>query len=201
MGLCFISVIGYATLQEIFAEMDAIRLIAIMANVSILAPLIGPLLGAVFIYYYGWRLIFIVIGLLALVALWGLWRFMPEPIGQMKRDGEEIQRISLSPSVIFKNYKVLFANRVFVLGSLSLGVIFLPCMAWIGLSPVILVKSAHLTIIDYSLWQIPVFGAYILGNVYLHRMTHTQTIHFDGKHTSCSRALSQSLEYTSKSCS
>src|SRR5581483_8516613 len=29
MGLCFIVVIGYATLQEIFAEMDAIRLIAI----------------------------------------------------------------------------------------------------------------------------------------------------------------------------
>ena len=39
MGLCFIGVIGYATLQEIFTEMDAIRLIAIMANVSILAPL------------------------------------------------------------------------------------------------------------------------------------------------------------------
>ncbi len=34
----------YATLQEIFAEMDAIRLIAIMANVSITAPLLGPLL-------------------------------------------------------------------------------------------------------------------------------------------------------------
>ena len=42
MGLCFIVVIGYSALQEIFAEMDAIRLISIMANVSITAPLLAP---------------------------------------------------------------------------------------------------------------------------------------------------------------
>ncbi len=37
MGLSFIAVVGYATLQEIFAEMDAIRLVALMANVGIMA--------------------------------------------------------------------------------------------------------------------------------------------------------------------
>ncbi len=176
MGLCFICVIGYATLQEIFAEMDAIRLIAIMANVSITAPLLGPLLGAIFVYYYSWRIIFVVIGILALVALWGLWRFMPEPVGQIKRDGSEIKRISLSPPIIAANYKALLLNRAFVLGSISLGIIYLPCMAWIGLSPVMIVKGAKLSIIHYGLWQLPVFGAYILGNVYLHRMTHRGTV-------------------------
>ena len=176
MGLCFISVIGYATLQEIFAEMDAIRLITIMANVSISAPLLGPLLGAIFIYYYSWRVIFVVIGIFALVALWGLWRYMPEPVGQIKRDGEEIKRISLAPRVIFANYKTLLLNRSFVLGSIGLGIIYLPCMAWIGLSPIMLVKGAHLSIIQYGLWQLPVFGAYIVGNIYLHQMTHHQTV-------------------------
>jgi DHA1 family multidrug/chloramphenicol efflux transport protein-like MFS transporter len=176
MGLCFISVIGYSTLQEIFAEMDAIRLISIMANVSILAPLIGPLLGAIFIYYYSWRLIFVVIGVLALIALWGLWRFMPEPVGQIKRDGEEIKRVSFSPHVIASNYKKLLLNRPFMLGSIGLGVIYLPCLAWIGLSPVMLVKSAHLSMIQYGLWQLPVFGAYILGNAYLHQMTRSGTV-------------------------
>ena len=176
MGLCFISVIGYATLQEIFAEMDAIRLIAVMANVSITAPLLGPLLGVIFIYYYSWRIIFVVIGMLALVALWGLWRFMPEPVGQIKRDGEQIKRVSLAPRVIATNYKKLLLNRPFVLGSIALGIIYLPCMAWIGLSPVMLVKGAHLSMIQYGLWQLPVFGAYVLGNIYLHRMTHSGTV-------------------------
>ena len=176
MGLCFISVIGYATLQEIFTEMDAIRLIAIMANIAITAPLAGPILGAVIIYYYSWRFIFIAIGILALIALWGLWRFMPEPVGQTKLNGEKINRTSLSPRVVFDNYKKLFKNRAFVLGAMALGFIYLPCMAWIGLSPVMLVKGEGLTIIEYAIWQIPVFGAYILGNVFLHHMTRKRTI-------------------------
>ena len=176
MGLCFIGVIGYATLQEIFAEMDAIRLIAIMANISILAPLIGPLLGAVFIYYYSWRIIFIIIGILALVALWGIWRFMPESVGQIRNDGKQIKRTSLSLRIVWANYKTLLLNRPFILGSVALGLIYLPCMAWIALSPVMLIKSANLTIIQYSLWQLPVFGAYISGNIFLHRMTHRGTV-------------------------
>jgi hypothetical protein len=58
MGLCYIHVVGYALLQEIFSDEDDIRVIAIMANVSILAPLFGPLAGSVFLQYATWRAIF-----------------------------------------------------------------------------------------------------------------------------------------------
>ena len=176
MGLCFINVIGYATLQEIFAEMDAIRLIAIMANISILAPLVGPLLGAIFIYYFSWRMIFVVIGALSLVALWGLWRFMPEPIGQTKTDGTVIKQTSLSFSVVMANYKKLLKNPSVILGSIALGLMSMPCVAWIALAPIIMVTQAKLTVIQYSLWQLPVFSACILGNIFLHHMTHSSTV-------------------------
>lgn len=172
MGLCFICVVGYATLQEIFSEMDAIRLISVMANVSISAPLLGPLLGAVFIHYFSWRLIFVLIAILAVVALWGLWRFMPESMGQVKRDGQKIEPSSLSFKAIILNYLALIKNRSFMLGSLALGLLCLPCIVWIGLSPVILVLDAKLSLFQYGLWQIPVFTAYALGNVCLHRLTH-----------------------------
>lgn len=176
MGLCFIGVIGYATLQEIFAEMDAIRLIAIMANVSIAAPLLGPLLGATFIHFFSWRFIFIIIGIFALLALWGLWRFMPEPVGQTKSDGEKIKRISLSPRVVAVNYKNLIVNSPFMLGSIALGLMGLPCIAWIALAPIILITDAKLSVIQYGLWQMPVFGASILGNWYLQRLTHRYSV-------------------------
>ncbi|MFA5959425.1 MAG: MFS transporter [Tatlockia sp.] len=176
MGLCFIGVIGYATLQEIFSEMDAIRLISIMANVSTTAPLLGPVLGAVFIHYLSWRLIFVLIGLFALLALWGLWRYMPEPIGQTKLDGEKIHPVPLSPGVIASNYTNLLKNKAFMLGSIALGLMGLPCLVWIALAPVILVSEAKLTILQYGLWQIPVFGAIILGNWLLQRLTHKGTV-------------------------
>ena len=176
MGLCFISVIGYATLQEIFAEMDAIRLISLMANVSTMAPLIGPLLGAIFIHYYSWRFIFAIIGFFAFIAFLGLKRFMPEPVGQTKSDGTVIERISLSPRVVAKNYKELLKNQCFVLSSIALGLLSLPCIAWIALAPIILVTDAHLSIIEYGLWQLPLFTATILGNWFLRRLTSHGTV-------------------------
>ncbi|MDP1604111.1 MAG: MFS transporter [Legionella sp.] len=176
MGLCFIGVIGYATLQEIYAEMDAIRLISVLANIASLAPLLGPLAGATFILYFNWRGIFLLIGLLALLALWGLWRYMPEPVGAVKKDGQKIPRTSLAPRVIVSNYKKLLTNPAFMLGSIAAGILSIPCIAWIAISPIIIITDAKLSVIDYALWQLPIFGAGILGNWYLRKLTRYHTV-------------------------
>ncbi len=42
MGVCFIGTIGYATLQEIFNDTDAVKLTALMSSISIISPLLGP---------------------------------------------------------------------------------------------------------------------------------------------------------------
>ncbi len=134
MGLCFISVIGYATLQEIFSEMEAVRLISVMANVSTIAPLIGPLLGAIIVSHYSWRFIFVLIGIFTLIAFWGIKRYMPEPVGAYKKDGQQIHIASISPMVIAKNYWALLKNAVFMVGSIAQGVMYIPCLAWLGLA-------------------------------------------------------------------
>ncbi|STY29438.1 multidrug efflux system protein [Legionella wadsworthii] len=172
MGLCFIGVIGYATIQEIFEEMDAIRIIAIMANVAILAPLLGPLMGAIVIHYTSWRYIFITIALGALISLWGLWRYMPEPIGQLKSNGQLTPKTKFSANKVLRNYKDLLTNKAFCLGTLAAGTVGIPCIAWIALAPIILIVEAKLTVIQYGLWQLPVFGATILGNWFLHQLTY-----------------------------
>lgn len=172
MGLCFIAVIGYATIQELFDEMDAVRLIAIMANAAILAPLLGPILGAIIIHYTSWRVIFVLIALFAILALWGLWRYMPEPIGQMKKDGQMIARSPLSFASVFKNYWALLTNSTFCYSALATGIVGIPCIAWIALAPIIMIAEAKLTVIQYGLWQLPIFGATILGNWFLHRLTY-----------------------------
>lgn len=172
MGLCFIGVIGYATIQEIFAEMDAVRLIAIMANAAVLAPLLGPILGALVIHYTSWRVIFITIAFFALIAFWGLWRYMPESLGQTKSDGELITKTPLSLKSTFKNYKYLLTNPSFCLSAIAFGLSGIPCIAWIALAPVIMIVEAKLTVIEYGLWQLPAFTATILGNWALHKLTY-----------------------------
>jgi len=176
MGLCFIGVIGYATIQELFEEMDAIRLIAIMANAAILAPLLGPLLGAIVIHYTSWRYIFIMISLFALVALWGLWCYMPEPVGQLKRNGQITAKNTFSFRKVFSNYKALISNKNFSCSVFAEALVGIPCIAWIALAPIILIAEAKLTVIQYGLWQLPIFGATILGNWFLHKLTYKYDI-------------------------
>ncbi len=48
----------------------------------------------------------------------------------------------------------------------------MPLLAWIALAPIMLIADAHLTVLQYALWQVPVFGAAIVGNWVLHYMTH-----------------------------
>lgn len=171
MGLCFISVVGYAVLQEMFDEMDAIRLIAVMASVAILAPLIGPLAGALFLHIFSWRFIFIFIGVGALFALWGLWRFMPESIGAQLRDGTYIQSTPFTVRVVMKNYLRLLGHSSVLCGGIAYGLLAIPCVAWIALSPKMLVQDAHYSLLDYGLWQLPIFGSFVVGNITLSKLS------------------------------
>ena len=49
VSLCFIGSVGYAAIQEAFSEALSVKIMALMANVELLAPLAGPLAGAAFL--------------------------------------------------------------------------------------------------------------------------------------------------------
>ena len=55
-------------------------------------------------------------------------------------------------------------------GSLAIGLVFIPILAWVALSPVILIHDEGLTRMDYALLQLPVFLAMIAGNLTLSRL-------------------------------
>ena len=78
MGICFIGVIGYAKIQQMFEEKQAVKIISIMTTVSIIAPLIGPLAGSLFLEYYEWRGINLIIASFTLVSLVGLYFYFPK---------------------------------------------------------------------------------------------------------------------------
>jgi DHA1 family multidrug/chloramphenicol efflux transport protein-like MFS transporter len=172
MGLCFIAVIGYATIQEIFGEGDAIRLIAMMANVSIIAPLIGPLIGAVVVHYTSWHYIYIVIAFFSLIAAWGIYQFMPETLGQTTHAGHTYQPTPLSLRSVFNQYKALISNKIFMSYTFALGFIAGPCISWIALSPLMVITQSHYSIFVYAILQIPLFGACMGGNFWLQSLTH-----------------------------
>ncbi len=157
-GLSVISAVGYAAIQETFEERDAIKVMALMANISLLAPLLGPVLGAFLIDHVSWHWGFIGIAALAFLSGFGLNAKMPA------------QRLSIPKqpiAYIWQDYLQVFKNRRFLSLTIGLPLVAMPLMLWIALSPVMLVEELGLSSLQYGLTQFPVLGGLIAGNIVL----------------------------------
>ena len=99
-----------------------------------------------------------------------LYRFMPETLGVERRDGSRLAFQPIHVLPLLNGYGQLLANRRFVAGSAALGLVGLPLIGWIGLSPVLLIHDEGLSTLDYALWQLPVFGGLIMGNLIINRI-------------------------------
>lgn len=158
IGLSFIGAVGYAAIQETFSENDAIKVMALMANVSLLAPLLGPVLGAFLIEYVSWHWGFIAIAIISGLSWLGLKSKMPAHPPEVKQ---------LSFSSLKDDFKAVLSNKQFLSLTLALPLLGMPLMLWIALSPIILIEELHLTATQYGLAQFPVLGGLILGNIVL----------------------------------
>ncbi|EAA7464178.1 MFS transporter [Salmonella enterica] len=168
ISLCFIGAVGYAAIQESFEEAVCIKITALMANVALIAPLLGPLVGAAWVHVLPWEGMFILFAALAAIAFFGLQRAMPETA---TRRGE-----TLSFKALGRDYRLVIKNRRFVAGALALGFVSLPLLAWIAQSPIIIISGEQLSSYEYGLLQVPVFGALIAGNLVLARLTSRRTV-------------------------
>jgi len=158
IGLTVISAVGYAAIQETFAERDAIKVMALMANISLLAPLLGPVIGAFLIDHVSWHWGFIGIASLAFLSWFGLKAKMPDTKVSIPK-----QPISY----ILDDFKQVYKNKRFLAMTLALPMVSMPLMLWIALSPVILVEELGFSSMQYGLAQFPVLGGLILGNIVL----------------------------------
>ncbi|MNE42012.1 Multidrug transporter MdfA [compost metagenome] len=95
---------------------------------------------------------------------------MPETLGVERRDGSRLPFTPIHLLPLLSGYGQLLANRRFVAGSAALGLVGLPLIGWIGLSPVLLIHDEGLSTMEYALWQLPVFGGLILGNLIINRI-------------------------------
>ncbi|MDU7306762.1 MAG: MFS transporter [Escherichia coli] len=141
---------------------------ALMANVALIAPLLGPLVGAAWIHVLPWEGMFVLFAALAAISFFGLQRAMPETA---TRIGEK-----LSLKELGRDYKLVLKNGRFVAGALALGFVSLPLLAWIAQSPIIIITGEQLSSYEYGLLQVPIFGALIAGNLLLARLTSRRTV-------------------------
>ena len=173
MGMSFIGAVGYAAIQEGFDEKRAIRIMALMANVSLIAPLLGPLLGAWIIEWAPWQTIFAINASLALIAFVGLYVCMPEtlPVDVQRASQQSAPNFTRFVAHLGQQYRALARDKHFWRNSLTPAFMIVPTLGWIGLGPLILMNDFNLTSREFALWQIPVFSCLIAANLFLAYVT------------------------------
>lgn len=148
VGICSLLVSGYSSIHESFDDAKAIRVIAWMSCITVLAPMLGPLSGSYLLLFSSWRSIFWLISLCSAVAIIVLFFIMPET--------------NTKPCCnrTFDIYLKLLRHRQFVMSSLTLGLLIAVMIAWIAASPFLLMQEEHLNVIEFGWAQIPIFATY-----------------------------------------
>ncbi len=166
MGLCFITVAGYACLHELFSQKEAIKNIAWISSTAAISPLIGPTLGSLVLIFAGWRYIFVATFLFVLVAVVGLYFTMPETLPQEKRTRFRF-------SALIPSYRELASNRAFSSLCFLSASAQLTMITWVACSPILLIKYLNFSTTSFGLIQIPVFLSIISGKLVLRKLANT----------------------------
>lgn len=155
LGLCFIF-IGYAMIHELFDDKMAVKLCSLVANISVFAPLIGPVIGSAIIVAADWRYVFIVTAILAITSLIGLAKNMPN---------NKPQEAQKNFSEIISTYRKIITTRTLIQGGFIIAIASLPMISWIGLAPILVMKIMGKSYASYVIYQTLVFGGFILSSI------------------------------------
>lgn len=148
---------GYASIHESFDQKQAIRILAMMGSVTIIAPAFGPLLGGVILLFTTWRGIFWATALFSAAVILLLHFWMPETLPREKREPFHLR-------LLFAHYRSLLTSKAFLSHTSVLGFIYGGFLTWITAGPLLVMESFHQTAIDFGCIQAVIFGVYIIAN-------------------------------------
>lgn len=156
LGGAAVAVVAMAIVRDLFSGIRAAQLLSRLMLVVGVAPILAPSLGSALLSFTSWRGIFVVLAATA-VALFVLALFaLPETLPVVRR-----QTGSVAGSL--RAFRVLFADRLFVVMVLVSGLMFATLFAYISGAPFILQELYGLTPQQFGL----AFSANAIGLVVL----------------------------------
>ncbi len=155
VGLAIIA-IGYALIHENFNDRDAIKLIALMANISLLAPLLGPAIGSVIMIFLSWQYVFVLTALIGLLSIIGLYRYIPK---------DHSQKSSLGFFEAMKEYGLIIKNKAFIKGVFCSGFMIMPVLIWISQAPNLILYKLKLDYTHYIIYQLISIGGLTASSI------------------------------------
>jgi DHA1 family bicyclomycin/chloramphenicol resistance-like MFS transporter len=152
LGGCVGMVAGRAVVRDIFPAHETAGVFSTLMLVMGIAPIIAPTVGGYVTAFMGWRWIFIVLAIIALLMLLSVTRFLPESKGAD-------DTVSLNLRTVSRQYAEVFRERGFMGYALAGGAASGGMFAYIAGSPFVYMDLFGLSEQQYG-WA---FGANAFG--------------------------------------
>lgn len=148
VGAAGSGVIAMAMVRDLFAGQPLVRMLAKMALITSLAPILAPFIGAQLLFVMDWRGLFGVLAAFGLLMTLVSARFVGETLLPEQRLGRGLRAIAA-------RYRILLSDRVFVGVMIVGGMIFSTMFIYLSWSPFIYQNDFGLSAQQYGL----AFGA------------------------------------------
>ena len=154
LGACAGPVLARAVVRDLYERREAARILAYMASAMALIPALAPILGGWLGAHFGWRFIFDLIALFAVLLLaWSAWHLV-ETNDRRRPD-------ALNPAILFTTYLDFFKSRPFLAFTLANAFVYGAMFAFISGSSFVLIEGLGLSPQNYGIC----FGAVVVGYV------------------------------------
>lgn len=148
-------VAGYTTVHSLFTGRTVIAVTSMMNAVTLIAPAMGPVLGALLLSVYGhWNSLFYTLLFMAMGSFIGLLFFTPETASY--------KPINFNEDLSF--YKTVLKDKDFLLKSLLATSCFCILFLWVIQSPFIILNYHKQSPFYYAYSQVLVFSFYIMAS-------------------------------------
>lgn len=133
IGGCANMVIIRAIIRDLFTPVEGARVFSALLLVMGVAPIIAPLLGSWVLAGFGWRGIFVFLGIYGTISALTIWRAFPET-----RKAGTAPAPNLEPWGL--QLKLLFTDRIFVGNALAGGFSQAAIFAYLAGSPFVFIE-------------------------------------------------------------
>ncbi len=168
-AICSALVAGYAAIHELFNTYQAIKILAFMSAVTILAPAFGPLFGALLAQFTSWRYIFWFLFVFGLATIILLFLYMPE---------SNTRKHKLNIRTILQDYRQILTNTEFMLPTVSYCLLVCIYFVWMFEAPFIMIEVYGHSTLYYGLAQAFIFGCFFLGAELTKLILSKHNVHF-----------------------
>jgi MFS transporter, DHA1 family, multidrug resistance protein len=136
LGSCGAQVAAMAMVRDLFGAKESAKVFSLLLLVVGASPMIAPTVGAYVVVAFGWRTVFLILGIISVIVTFLTIFFLPESYAPDRS-------FSLKPGPTIRNFISVIRIRQFLFSALIEGFAFAGLFAYVSGSPILFMNIFH----------------------------------------------------------